>query len=324
MPCRLACLLKWRYTFTNRLRNITVFAASSIGVKFTKSRFNYIIEVHTDNLYTMINTTHLFKPLDKKLIALLRSLTPEEWERPTVARQWNVKDVAAHLLDGNIRTISSLRDHYRGVNAGAIHSFEDLVAFLNRINAGWVMAMKRVSPAMLTDWLETTGDQYSALMEAANLQAPAPVAVSWAGDEESPNWFHIAREYTEKWHHQQQVRDAVGRPGILTAELYYPVLDTLMMALPHTYRNTGAANGTVVQVSISGDGGGHWFLIHEGKWRLDKTNDLPVAAHTGIDGSVAWKLFTKSWRRKDIEPYITIEGDKQLAEVALEMIAVMA
>jgi len=272
----------------------------------------------------MINTTHLFKPLDKKLIALLRSLTPEEWEKPTVARQWNVKDVAAHLLDGNIRTISSLRDHYHGINAGAIDSFDNLVAFLNRINADWVMAMKRVSPAMLTDWLEATGNQYSALMEAANLQAPAPFAVSWAGDEESPNWFHIAREYTEKWHHQQQVRDAVGRPGILTAELYYPVLDTFMMALPYTYRDTNVPNGTVVQVSISGEGGGHWFLAHHGKWQLSKTNDAPVTAHIIIDGSVAWKLFTKSWRRKDIEQHISIEGDTTLAEVALEMIAVMA
>jgi hypothetical protein len=160
----------------------------------------------------MIDTIHLFKPLDKKLIALLRSLGPEEWEKPSIARQWNVKDVAAHLLDGNIRSISSQRDHYQGINAGAIHSFEDLIAFLNRINADWVTAMKRVSPAMLT----------------------------------------------------------------------------------------------------------------EGKWRLSKTNDLPVAAHTTIEGSVAWKLFTKSWRRKYIAPYISIEGDTALGEVVPDMIAVMA
>ena len=272
----------------------------------------------------MIDTIHLFRPLDKKLIALLRSLTPEEWEKPTVASQWNVKDVAAHLLDGNIRTISSHRDHHHGINADAIHSFEDLVAFLNRINADWVTAMKRVSPAQLTDWLEITGDQYSALMMAANLQAPAPFSVAWAGDEESPNWFHIAREYTEKWHHQQQVRDAVGKPGILNDEMYYPVLDTFMMALPHTYRNAIAPHGTVVQVSISGEGGGHWFITHHGKWQLTKTNTAPVTAHTTIDGAAAWKLFTKSWRRKDVERYIILEGDRPLAETALNMIAVMA
>ncbi|HSC39431.1 MAG TPA: maleylpyruvate isomerase N-terminal domain-containing protein, partial [Chitinophagaceae bacterium] len=96
----------------------------------------------------MINTIHLFEPLDKKLIGLLRSLGPAEWGKPTIASQWNVKDVAAHLLDGNLRTISSRRDHYNGIHTGAISSFNDLVSFLNDLNAGWVNAMKRVSPAV--------------------------------------------------------------------------------------------------------------------------------------------------------------------------------
>ena len=47
----------------------------------------------------MILTQHLFKPLDSKLIELLRSLSPEDWNRPTLAPLWTVKDIAAHLLD---------------------------------------------------------------------------------------------------------------------------------------------------------------------------------------------------------------------------------
>jgi uncharacterized protein (TIGR03083 family) len=272
----------------------------------------------------MINTIHLFAPLDKKLVELLRSLTPAEWEKPTVAKQWNVKDVAAHLLDTNIRAVSAGRDHYYGIHAGDISSFDDLVGFLNGLNAGWVNAMKRVSPAVLTEWLETSGREYSALMAAADLQGPAPFSVAWAGEETSANWFHIAREYTEKWHHQQQIRDAVGKPGIMTQEYYYPVLETFMMALPHTYRNIPAARGNVVQITISGQGGGDWFLVRNDQWVLCKNNTSPVTAHTTIDGSIAWKLFTKSWRREDVTSYITMEGDKQLAETVMDMISVMA
>jgi len=33
----------------------------------------------------MIQTTHLFPVLDEKLIGLLSSLSPEEWDRPTLA-----------------------------------------------------------------------------------------------------------------------------------------------------------------------------------------------------------------------------------------------
>jgi hypothetical protein len=39
--------------------------------------------------------------------------------------------------------------------------------------------------------------------------AMAPYGVSWAGEEKSANWFDTAREFTERWHHQQQIRLAV-------------------------------------------------------------------------------------------------------------------
>jgi len=38
------------------------------------------------------------------------------------------------------------------------------------------------------------------------------LAVDWAEEMESKNWMAIAREYTEKWLHQQQIRDAIQQP----------------------------------------------------------------------------------------------------------------
>lgn len=32
------------------------------------------------------------------ILALLRSLTPDQWETPSLCEGWRVKDVAAHLL----------------------------------------------------------------------------------------------------------------------------------------------------------------------------------------------------------------------------------
>ena len=57
-------------------------------------------------------TTHLFPTLDAQLIDLLRSLAPDDWERQTIAPRWKVKDVAAHLLDTQLRTLSFGRDGY--------------------------------------------------------------------------------------------------------------------------------------------------------------------------------------------------------------------
>ena len=61
-----------------------------------------------------LEVNHLFPIIDKLLMDLLRSLTSGEWEAQTVAKRWKVKDVAAHLLDGNIRALSLERDRYFG------------------------------------------------------------------------------------------------------------------------------------------------------------------------------------------------------------------
>jgi uncharacterized protein (TIGR03083 family) len=272
----------------------------------------------------MIETISLFPIVNRKLVELLRSLTPEEWQAPTVAKMWTVKDVAAHLLDTNTRTISTQRDKYVGEKPPVIRSNDDLVAFLNRLNADWITAMRRVSPAVLTGWIENTNDTYYHQLAALDPMSEAMLAVSWAGEDSSRTWFHIAREYTEKWHHQQQIRDAVNKPGIMTKELYYPVLDTFMMALPFTYRHIKAAEGTVVKVTITGEAGGDWYLVMKDKWQLVPGQSLKENAHTIIDGNVAWKLFSKSWRRKDVMEYVTLEGDTQLGQPVLDMISVVA
>jgi uncharacterized protein (TIGR03083 family) len=273
----------------------------------------------------VIETIHLFPVLDQKLVELLRSLTPEEWNRPTVAKLWTVKDVAAHILDTHLRTLSIARDGYFGDPPGNIQSYQDLVDYLNRVNADWVAACKRLSPAVLTDLLEEHCAKASAYMATLDPTGNAIFSVGWAGEAVSANWFHIAREYTEKWHHQQQIRDAVNKPGIMTAELYHPFLDTFMRALPFTYRNTPAAEGTVLQFTLTGEGGGDWYLIKKtAGWELVQKPAPSPAAYTTIDGSIAWKLFSKSWRRQDVLQYVSIDGNQQLGNVVLDMVSVMA
>ena len=273
---------------------------------------------------SIIKTIHLFPVLDKKLIELLRSLTPEEWNKPTVAKLWTVKDVAAHLLDTHLRTLSIARDGYFGDPPGNISSSQDLVTYLNRLNADWVAACKRISPAVLTDLLEVNCSGASAYLASLDPHAQAIFSVGWAGETVSPNWFHIAREYTEKWHHQQQIREAVNKPGIMTAELYHPFLATFMKALPFTYRHTPAPEGMVLQFTLTGVGGGDWYLVKKANWELTHAPTAAPAAHTTIDGTVAWKLFSKSWRRQDVLQYVTIEGDQRLGDVVLDMVSVMA
>jgi hypothetical protein len=134
----------------------------------------------------------------------------------------DVKDLVAHLLDGSLRRLSIQRDG-QTLDAPEIRSFEDMVAFVQQLNTTWMVAMKRASPRVLMDLLRWADPQVAELFEGLDPERATPFGVAWAGEEWSANWFDIAREYTEKWHHQQQIRDAVGRPGLAERRYLHPV-----------------------------------------------------------------------------------------------------
>src|ERR1700730_11717918 len=154
------------------------------------------------------------------------------------------------------------------VEAVSIRSPQDVIALVNRLNAEGVTVYRRLSPPVLIDMMKVACQQSARFHESLDPFAPAAFAVSWAGEETSLNWFDTACELTERWHHQQQIRLATNRPGIMTPDLYYPVLDCFVRGLPHVYRDVDAPVGTVLLLDISGECGGQWFLS-KGSTRLN-------------------------------------------------------
>lgn len=270
-----------------------------------------------------IQTLHLFLPLDQKLIELLKSLSHDEWNKQTVAAQWTVKDVAAHLLDGNMRTLAAV-ENFSGDPPNAIHSYKDLVDYLNRLNADWVKAMKRVNPKTLIELLEATQTPCIDYYHSLDLWATARFAVSWAGEEESKNWFHLAREYTERWHHQQQIRDAVTKQGIMDRKFFLPLIQTFMMALPHTYRNTLAPDGTIISIKVTGETGAEWKIkSRDGHWQFTDDPD-EIATTIELDSDTSWKLFTKALPKEEALKRVIISGDQKLGDPIFGMLSVIA
>ena len=272
-----------------------------------------------------ISVVHLFPKIDHELMVLLKTLNPEDWLKPTIAEKWVVRDIAAHLLDGNLRVLSMQRDKYFGVNPPQAASYPELVEWLNQLNADWVQASKRLSPEVLILLHELTGPIVSRYFAELNPMGKAIFPVEWAGRERNINWMHIAREYAEKWLHQQQIREAVRKQGIMSIELFYPVLDTFLRALPRTYEHVDAPNGTSLKISIVGEAGGEWFLIRDqNQWELDKTNPFEPVTNIGIPSDISWKLFSKGITPEEARPHIWIRGDIELGEIILDVVSVMA
>lgn len=268
----------------------------------------------------VIDVRGLFPELSRLLMELLQGLSAEDWQQPTVCAGWTVKDVVCHLLDGSLRRLSFERDGFPPPPPSeAIGGYRDLVGFLNRLNAEWIVATRRLSPRVLVDLTAVVGREFDDHVARLDPLGPALFSVAWAGEEASQSWFDIAREFTEKWHHQQQIRDAVGAAPINQRRFLYPVLDTFLRAVPHAYRHTAISEGTAISIRIDGAAGGDWTL-RDG--RLFHGPPPIAAATIRMDQEVAWRLFTKA-----IAPHsadVSIDGDAALAQPLLGLVAVMA
>src|SRR5258706_9549851 len=115
---------------------------------------------------------HLLRAVDEKLVDLLGSLAPREWDLQTIAQLWKVRDVAAHLLDTVLRKLSMVRDSCY-VEAVTIRSPQDVVALVNRLNAEGVTVYRRLSPPVLINLMRTACEQSARFHESLDPFAPA-------------------------------------------------------------------------------------------------------------------------------------------------------
>jgi uncharacterized protein (TIGR03083 family) len=268
----------------------------------------------------------LFTPLHHELMDALRTLGAGDWSRPTAAGTWRVRDVVAHLLDVTVRTLSVERDGHRlPPPTGAIDDYGGLVGFLDALNADWVRAAARLSPQVLVSLIDHSGRELAAFVSRLDPMGPAPFGVAWAGETESPSWFHVARQYTEHWHHQQQIREAVGAPDLTGPQWLAPLIDTGVRALPATYRAVASPTGTTVSVRVIGAAGGEWTLARlTDAWRLFRGRPAASTATVTLDEDAAWRVLFKAIDPARARARAAIEGETALGDVFFDALALMA
>lgn len=260
------------------------------------------------------DTRSYFRPVARELVALLHGLSDSAWEQPTVAGAWRVRDVVAHILDGSLRRVSFHRDrHTPPAPEPPLRGERELVAFINGLNAQWVEAARRLSPRVLTEMYELASGALADFVEALPPDAPALFPVSWAGEASSEGWFDIGREFTELWHHQAQVRDAVGAPPLGGPEWLHAVLRIALRGLPHAYRDAAAAPGTYLTIEVTGAAGGVWTLRRdEDRFRLWAGQEAGESARVTMSDDTAGRLLFNALPAGRAETLVTRSGDPAL------------
>ncbi|MCC7125743.1 MAG: maleylpyruvate isomerase N-terminal domain-containing protein [Acidobacteria bacterium] len=266
-----------------------------------------------------VDTRHLFRPVSTALVALLRGVEPSAWARPTVAGSWTVRDVVAHMLDTTLRRLSFHRD---GMIPPApdtpIASDRDFVAFINGLNAQWIRAAQRLSPRVLTDVYERAASDAADWYESLPLDAPALFPVSWAGEEASAAWFDLGREFTEVWHHQEQIRMAVGADTLADPRYLSVVIDVALRGLPYAFRDVSAEVGQNVVLDITGASGGQWTLSYNGaRWTLHRGTPEATTAVIRLTDHTAWKVLFNALPEREAAAAILVEGAPQFGRAFL-------
>jgi len=263
----------------------------------------------------------LFEPMLNDLLELLRHLPEPEWGYATPCPGWTVKDIALHLLGDEIGQLSRRRDKDL---SSLLPSGPDLVSRINKNNELWVEATRRISPRLLCDLLDMIGHEVVDYFKGLDLMEMNG-SVSWAGPDPAPVWLDVAREYTERWHHQQHIREAVGRSGLTDALFLRPVLNTFVRALPYTFRAVEAPEQTVMKLVVAGEAGQSWDLLREeARWALFTETSFAPAATVALDQETAWKLFTKGIAPEKARERATVQGDEALASTLFSTVSIIA
>lgn len=273
----------------------------------------------------IIEVNHLFPELYNQLIDLLDDLSVDDWKKPTSSTKWNVKDIAAHLLDGDLRRISFQRDNLSPPSLkNEIKNYEQLVEHLNQLNNSWVEVSNRFSPAVLIDLFKYTSGEIPKLFDSLDPHGKALFGVSWAGEDQSENWFDIAREYTEKWYHQQQIREAVGRP-ILSDEIWvFPLINTFVRGLPFVF-NKRAPNKIdgIVFLDIEDMSNAKWIIENKGTWNLKFGIPPNYTSMVTMSSDTAWRIFSRNISKENAIKNIAFKGDEDLGKLILELTGYM-
>ena len=134
----------------------------------------------------------------------------------------------------------------------------------------------------------------------------------------------MARELTERWHHQQQIRLAVGAPPLTDPRFSAPVLETFLHALPH--RMPDAPEGTSLSITITGERDYPFTLRRDSsEWALYRgTAAVAASSSVNLPEEAAWLLLTKGLSGEDARGRAEVEGDEHLVAPVFSTLAVMA
>jgi uncharacterized protein (TIGR03083 family) len=179
---------------------------------------------------------------------LLGELSDDEWSAASPLPGWTVQDNVSHIIGTEAMLLGQSNPDEIDREANP-HVKNDIGAF----NEAWVESLRSLSPSdMLSRFGATTSARLAALVQMSDDEWNAE-SFTPAGKDTYGRFMQI-RAF-DCWLHEQDIRDAVGRPGHRTGVAVDVTLDEMTTAIGFLVgKKAGAETGQSVTFALTDAG----------------------------------------------------------------------
>ncbi len=249
------------------------------------------------------------------IAALLESLDDEHWRRRTPLPGWDVHDNVAHIAGTEASLLGEAPPDVEIDRDAIDHVRNDIGA----MNETWVVAMRGLSPAQMLARFRQVTDRRLDVLQSMSQEGWDAASFTPAGPSTYGRFMQI--RVFDCWLHEQDMRDAVGRPGHESGLAVEVTLDELTTAMGFVVgKRAGVGPGHGVTFALT-DGGAVVRHIHvEVGERAHVVGALsaPATATLTMPVGVMTRLAAGRLSAADGRPRVAVDGDETVAASVLE------
>ena len=268
------------------------------------------------NLIPKHRTVDALDEVWSSLRVLLADLADADWRAATALPGWDVQANVAHIIGTEKMLAGEPQPDVAVDRETTPHVRNDIGAF----NEAWVSALAGSEPAVVLALFDDTTAQRSAVLRAMPQEEWDAESFTPAGRDTYGRFMQI--RVFDCWFHEQDIREAVGRPGHDHGPAVEVALDEVANALGFVVgKRAGAPAGARVHFRLTGpterdvfvEVGERAAVVPKLDGDATVTITVPVVAFTRLCGG----------RRtaSDFAGQVGIEGDQELGERVLANLA---
>jgi uncharacterized protein (TIGR03083 family) len=255
---------------------------------------------------------------------LVTPLSQAEWDAPTALPGWSVGDIVAHVgwIEGLLmgETDPPHEPDWAAL-PHAVTDFGRITEIPVDMRRSWTREAVLIE---LSERISRRAGELAAGPHDAALEVMGPLG-------RAPLGIVLRMRTLDTWVHEQDIRDALGRPGHLDSAGARATAAQLLPGLGKVWaKRAGAQAGDVLEVRITGpgiEGGAIVAVGDDGRARIVGDDLLDQAGESTVMLEMSWPAYLAlSCGRGDPRPWrdqVSVSGDPGLADRTLDHFRVM-